>query len=141
MPSQPPSHSTRALHSIAVEHGGPSPASLGRAHISDKKEQHTISITDQQRWQKVKEQLRHQLGEDVFTSWFGRMELEAVEKEAVRLSEPTRFLRTWIQSPSSEHVLARGQAEEPAITRLELSVRSAALRPPVAKPKAAEPTL
>ncbi len=55
-----------------------------------------MMTTDQQRWLKVKEQLRTQLGEDVFSSWFGRMELEAVEKEAVRLSVPTRFLRTWI---------------------------------------------
>ncbi len=100
-----------------------------------------MTITDQQRWQKVKEQLRTQLGEDVFSSWFGRMELEAVDKEAVRLSVPTRFLRTWIQSHYSEQVLARWQAEEPGITRLELSVRSAALRPVPPKPKAAEPSL
>jgi chromosomal replication initiator protein len=100
-----------------------------------------MTITDQQRWQKVKEQLRHQLGEDVFTSWFGRMELEAVEKEAVRLSVPTRFLRTWIQSHYSEHVLAKWQVEEPAITRLELSVRSAAIRPMPPKPKPAEPAM
>ena len=100
-----------------------------------------MTITDQQRWQKVKEQLRTQLGEDVFSSWFGRMELEAVDKEAVRLSVPTRFLRTWIQSHYSEQVLARWQAEEPGITRLELSVRSAALRPAPPKPKAAEPSL
>ena len=55
-----------------------------------------MTSTDQQRWQKVKEQLRSQLGEDVFSSWFGRMELDAVENDAVRLSVPTRFLRTWI---------------------------------------------
>src|ERR1700684_518541 len=88
-----------------------------------------MTSTDQQRWQKVKEQLRNQLGEDVFTSWFGRMELEAVEKEAVRLSVATRFLRTWIQSHYSDPVLPKGQVEDPAITRLELSVRSAAIRP------------
>src|SRR5580698_10264896 len=100
-----------------------------------------MTSTDQQRWQKVKEQLRTQLGEDVFSSWFGRMELESVEKEAVRLSVPTRFLRTWIQSHYSEHVLARWQVEEPAITRLELSVRSAAIRPLAPKPKPAEPAM
>ena len=97
--------------------------------------------TDQQRWQRVKEQLRSQLGEDIFSSWFGRMELEAVEKEAVRLSVPTRFLRTWIQSHYSEHVLAKWQVEEPAISRLELSVRSAAIRPIALKPKPAEPAM
>jgi chromosomal replication initiator protein len=94
-----------------------------------------MTSTDQERWQRVKDQLRKQLGEDVFSSWFGRMELDAVESGAVRLSVPTRFLRTWIQSHYSEHVLVKWQAEEPAITRLELSVRSAAIRPPLAKSK------
>ena len=57
-----------------------------------------MSSTNQERWQRVKDQLRKQLGEDVFSSWFGRMELEAVDQGAVRLSVPTRFLRTWIQA-------------------------------------------
>jgi chromosomal replication initiator protein len=100
-----------------------------------------MTSTDQERWQRVKDQLRKQLGEDVFSSWFGRMELEAVEQEAVRLSVPTRFLRTWIQSHYSDHLLARWQAENPNVTRLELSVRSAAIRPLAPKPKPAEPTL
>jgi chromosomal replication initiator protein len=130
------------LRRIAVEHGEAlSPALLDRINIFDDKEQNTMMNTDQQRWQRVKEQLRSQLGEDVFSSWFGRMELEAVEKEAVRLSVPTRFLRTWIQSHYSEHVLAKWQVEEPAITRLELSVRSAAIRPIALKPKPAEPMM
>jgi chromosomal replication initiator protein len=99
-----------------------------------------MTSMDGDRWRRVKEQLRKQLGEDVFMSWFGRMELEAVDKDAVRLSVPTRFLRTWIQSHYSEQVLAKWQVEEPAITKLELTVRSATIRPPLAlKPKAPEP--
>jgi chromosomal replication initiator protein len=98
-----------------------------------------MTSIDQERWQRVKDQLRKQLGEDVFSSWFGRMELEAVEQGAVRLSVPTRFLRTWIQAHYSEHVLAKWQTEESTITRLELSVRSAAIRPPMVKAKLSEP--
>ncbi len=44
--------------------------------------------TDQERWRRVKDQLRTELGDDVFTSWFGRMELDAVDKGVVRLSVP-----------------------------------------------------
>jgi len=98
-----------------------------------------MTSTDRERWQRVKDQLRNQLGEDVFTSWFGRMELDAADNGTVRLSVPTRFLRTWIQAHYSEHVLAKWQAEDTTISRLELSVRSAAIRPPVVKPKPAEP--
>jgi chromosomal replication initiator protein len=98
-----------------------------------------MTSTDQERWQRVKHQLRSELGEDIFSSWFGRMEFESVEKQAVRLSVPTRFLRKWIQSHYGDRVLAKWQVEEPTISRLELSVRTATIRPPVAKPKQPEP--
>ncbi len=97
--------------------------------------------TDQERWQRVKNRLRSELGDDVFTSWFGRVELENTEKGIVRLSVPTRFLRNWIQSHYSERVLIKWQEEDAEIARLELSVRSATIRPLVAKPKAPEPQL
>jgi chromosomal replication initiator protein len=97
------------------------------------------SNTDQERWRRVKERLRSELGDDVFTSWFGRMELEAAENGLLRLSVPTRFLRNWIQSHYSERVLARWQEEEPDVTRLEMNVRSATIKLPTIKPKAPEP--
>ena len=102
------------------------------------KKQNDMASTDQERWQRVKNRLRSELGEDVFTSWFARMELDGVEKGAVRLSVPTRFLRNWIQSHYSEKVLSNWQAEDLSITRLELSVRSATMRPVAIKPRAAE---
>jgi chromosomal replication initiator protein len=102
------------------------------------KKQNDMASTDQERWQRVKNRLRSELGEDVFTSWFARMELDGVEKGAVRLSVPTRFLRNWIQSHYSEKVLSNWQAEDSSITRLELSVRSATMRPVAIKPRAAE---
>ena len=32
---------------------------------------------DQERWRRVKERLRAEVGEDIFQSWFTRMELDA----------------------------------------------------------------
>jgi chromosomal replication initiator protein len=66
------------------------------------------------------------------------MECEGAEDGAVRLSVPTRFLRKWIQSHYADRVLAQWQAEDPNVGRLELSVRSATIRPPVAKLKLPE---
>src|SRR5262249_43478377 len=106
--------------------------------LLQKRSRPTMASMDQERWQKVKERLRAELGEDVFSSWFARMELEAVDKGAVRLSVPTRFLRSWIQSHYSERVLSNWQAEDSIITRLELSVRSAMIRPLAVKPKPAQ---
>jgi chromosomal replication initiator protein len=100
--------------------------------------QHAIMNTDQERWSRVKDRLRFELGEDVFSSWFIRMEFESLDKEAIRLSVPTRFLRKWIQSHYADRVLAQWQVEEPAIARLELSVRSSTILP-TPKPKLAEP--
>ena len=94
-----------------------------------------MTSTNNERWQRVKNCLRVELGEDIFSSWFARMEIEAVDNGAVRLSVPTRFLRNWIQSHYSERVLSGWQTEEPTITRLDLSVRSAAIRPLPPKPK------
>jgi chromosomal replication initiator protein len=97
-----------------------------------------MTSTDQERWRRVKERLRSELGDDVFTSWFGRMELETADNGLLRLSVPTRFLRNWIQSHYSERVLAKWQEEEPNVTRLELSVRSATIKLPALKPKPPE---
>ena len=97
-----------------------------------------MTSTDQERWQRVKSRLRAELGEDIFSSWFARMELDAADNGAVRLSVPTRFLRNWIQSHYSERVLSNWQAEDSGITRLELSVRSAAIRPLAPKAKTAD---
>jgi chromosomal replication initiator protein len=93
---------------------------------------------DQERWNRVKDRLRFELGEDIFSSWFIRMEFESIDKDTVRLSVPTRFLRKWVQSHYADRVLAQWQVEEPTITRLELSVRSSTIVP-APKPKAVEP--
>ena len=62
-------------------------------------------------WSRVKERLRAELGEAIYTSWFARMELESQELDTARISVPTRFLKSWIQSHYSEKLLACWQAE------------------------------
>ncbi|MBI4275658.1 MAG: chromosomal replication initiator protein DnaA [Rhizobiales bacterium] len=95
-----------------------------------------MTSTDQERWSRVKGRLRAEVGEDVFLSWFARMDLEGVESETARLSVPTRFLKSWIQSHYHERVLSCWQAEQCSVRRIELTVRSAA-RPLPPKPKPA----
>ena len=87
-----------------------------------------MSTGEQESWTRVKERLRTEVGEDVYSSWFARMDLEAIEEGAVRLSVPTRFLKSWIQSHYAERVLACWQAQEEKVTRVELIVRSAVLK-------------
>ena len=101
--------------------------------------QHTDMNPNHELWQRIKQHLRAELGEDVFNSWFGRMDFEAVDGNAVQLSVPTRFLRKWIQSHYADRVLAQWQAEQPEISRLELTVRSSTVRLPAAKTKPTQP--
>jgi chromosomal replication initiator protein len=93
---------------------------------------------DQDRWRRVKERLKAELGEAIFSSWFARMELECVEPETVRLSVPTRFLKSWIQSHYADRLLTAWQLELPAILRSELITRSSVIRSAVTKTKPVE---
>ena len=94
-----------------------------------------MTNADQDSWSRVKGRLRIEVGDDVYSSWFARMDLEAIDEGTVRLSVPTRFLKSWIQSHYAERVLACWQAEQSQVNRVELIVRSAVLRSAVAKPK------
>jgi chromosomal replication initiator protein len=100
-----------------------------------------MTSTEQDSWSRVKGRLRAEVGDDVYSSWFARMDLEGMDDATVRLSVPTRFLKSWIQSHYSERVLACWQAEQATVGRIELSVRSGVLRSLAAKPATIQPAL
>ena len=89
-------------------------------------------------WSRVKRRLRTEVGDDIFSSWFARMELEGLEGDGVRLSVPTRFLKSWIHAHYTDRVLACWKAEQPAVTHIDLIVRSAVMRTASTRAKAAE---
>ncbi len=95
-----------------------------------------MTNTEQDRWSRVKGRLRAEVGEDIFSSWFARMEFEGVDSETVRLSVPTRFLKSWIQSHYTDRVLACWKDEEPCVRRIDLIVRTAMLRMSVPESRA-----
>ncbi|MCX4198908.1 chromosomal replication initiator protein DnaA, partial [Methylobacterium organophilum] len=74
-------------------------------------------------WARVKRRLRAELGEDVFASWFARLELETVAGGTARLTVPTRFLKSWIESHYLDRVLNTFKAEVEEIARIEVGVR------------------
>src|SRR5215213_7410336 len=100
------------------------------------KQEIQMTSTDQQSWLRVKERLKAEVGDDIYSSWFARMDLDGLDEESVKLSVPTRFLKSWIQSHYAEKLLACCQAEQPTILRIELTVRSSVIRvlPPKPKP-------
>jgi chromosomal replication initiator protein len=94
--------------------------------------------SDQDLWNRVRERLKTSVGDDIFNSWFARMELEALESDTVRLSVPTRFLKSWVQSHYADKLLSCWHDEVSTIARIELTVRSAVLKPLPPKAKAPE---
>ncbi|MCB5174915.1 chromosomal replication initiator protein DnaA [Microvirga lenta] len=75
-------------------------------------------------WARVKRRLRAELGEDIFASWFGRLEVDAVVEGCAYLTVPTRFLKSWIESHYSDRVLTVYRSEAPDVERIVIGVRN-----------------
>jgi chromosomal replication initiator protein len=97
-----------------------------------------MTITDHERWERVKGRLKAEVGDEIFQSWFARMELDRVQDSMAHLSVPTRFLKSWIQSHYIDRLLTCWQAEHAEIQKLDVSVRSAVIRTAVPKAKPSE---
>ena len=76
-------------------------------------------------WDRVRRRLRAELGEDVFSSWFARVDLEALQAGVVRLSVPTVFLKSWIKSHYGERLLALWRQEDESVRSVDILRRTA----------------
>jgi chromosomal replication initiator protein len=95
-----------------------------------------------QAWKRCTQRLRAELGEDVYSSWFGRLELDEIVDGEARLSVPTKFLKSWIDNHYTDRILAAMRAEFADVLSLTLSVRSStrsASAPGEARPKLGAP--
>jgi chromosomal replication initiator protein len=98
-------------------------------------------------WRRCCRRLRVELGENVFTSWFGRLKLDSIEAGRAQFSVPTRFLKSWIEAHYSDRILAALEAEIGGVASVAIGLRSsmgASVAPPAAtvpasQPKAIEP--
>ena len=79
----------------------------------------------------MRSRLKSTLGEEVYTSWFACMQLDAVAGEGVRLSVPTRFLKSSIQTHYADSLDALWREEVPTLKQVDLVVRSAVARMPL----------
>ena len=98
-------------------------------------------------WRRCCRRLRAELGENVFTSWFGCLKLDSIETGRALFSVPTRFLKSWIEAHYSDRILAALEAEIGGVVSVAIGLRSsmgASAAPPAAKlapsqPKAIDP--
>lgn len=89
----------------------------------DKKDKEHDPKSLQKKWDRSKSRLRAELGDDIFKSWFGRVELEAVKGPTVHFSVPTPFLRKWLQSHYTERLLRCCSEEFSDIDSVNFRVR------------------
>jgi chromosomal replication initiator protein len=100
----------------------------------------TLMHAGQDEWDRIKKRLKAELGEDVFTSWFTRVDLESCSNGVVHLSVPTRFLKNWLQGKYRDRLITLCKDEFDAVRNIEFSVRGA-IRPLTATtPAEADPS-
>jgi chromosomal replication initiator protein len=76
-------------------------------------------------WLRICSRLRAELGDDVYFSWFGRLELDGISGPNAYLSVPTKFLKSWIQAHYLDKIFTMLVVEFPEVRRLTLNLRSA----------------
>lgn len=89
-------------------------------------------IAEEGLWDRVRARLRIELGEEVFSSWFGLAELESFGGGIVHMSVPTRFLKSWISSHYQDRLVSLLRSEIGEVHRLQISVRMPAAPRPAA---------
>ncbi|MEO5807081.1 chromosomal replication initiator protein DnaA [Devosia sp.] len=83
----------------------------------------TPSEAERDLWTRARARLKVAVGEDVFTSWFARLDLEEMVDDLCLLSAPTRFLCSWVQSNYADRILEAIQLDAPQIGRLQVTLR------------------
>ena len=75
-------------------------------------------------WQRFKSVLRAEVGEAIFNSWFGRLEIDDIVDDCAYLSVPTKFLKSWICSHFLEKLEALLQRECPGVSTCAINIRA-----------------
>lgn len=74
-------------------------------------------------WQRVATRLKAELGDDLFNSWFARMEADELAKGQLTVSVPTRFLKSWIENHYASRLRKIAETEFGALSAVLVRVR------------------
>jgi len=105
----------------ASDHHELRPASAG----ADTAQRNEMNVA----WERVCQRLRSEVGKDVYSSWFARLEFERMNGTTLFCSVPTKFLKSWIQSHYLERLTFAVAAEFSGATHVIVDVRSSVRRP------------
>jgi chromosomal replication initiator protein len=89
-------------------------------------------------WERIARRLRAEMGDDLYSSWFARMEPEEWADGRLAVSVPTRFLRNWIETHYQSRLHKISEAELGPIDAIQVRVRIRGQHPkPVPAPSPA----
>jgi len=91
---------------------------------NQRKSEMTFTSEDVTRWERCRELLRAEVGEECFNSWFTTLEPAGIEGDVLHLTVPTKFLRSWMHAHYIDRVRKRVVAEFPNVQRVTIEVRS-----------------
>ncbi len=91
-----------------------------------------LPIDSAQLWTRVRARLRKEVGEVEYRTWLRQMAFGSSDGDEIVVLLPTRFLRDWVRQHYGERLLGLWRAEQPAISRVDIRVGTAA---PAAAPK------
>ena len=91
------------------------------------------------KWERVVQRLRAELGEDLFSSWFARMEIEDLSDQRLAVSVPTRFLKSWIETHYLSKLQKIGEAELGQLDGVLVRVRTRGITTPRAGAEVQQP--
>ena len=74
-------------------------------------------------WTRLRSRLRAEVGEDVFNSWFPRMELVEANDGVAHLSVPTKFLKSWVNAHYRDKLRRLFQEQNCGVDDVEIIVR------------------
>ena len=88
-----------------------------------------LALDLKQKWQRVSQRLRAELGDDLFTSWFGRMDAEDHSNLRLIVSVPTRFLKSWIENHYVAKLQKIAEVEFGQLDSVQVRVRGQVVPP------------
>ena len=102
-------------------------ARLGLARGKDAAGKMTVMTGELKgKWDRVAQRLRAELGEDLYSSWFARMEMEDCAEKRLTVSVPTRFLKSWIETHYVSRLHKISEVELGSLDTVHVKVRTRA---------------
>jgi len=83
-----------------------------------------FSNENRQQWDRARERMRAEVGDQKYDTWFSALELLRQEDSLVYLTMPTKFLRNWMNQHYLELIRARIAAEFKGVDKVVIEVRT-----------------